>query len=96
MEHDLVAALAQSGKVPVYGLNWKDEPQDAKRWLAQFGDPYAGIAADYDGKVAIDFGVYGAPETFVVNSDGLVIFKHIGPLTQDIINTQLLPLVEGS
>ena len=96
VEHDLVAALAQSGKVPVYGLNWKDEPQDAKRWLAQFGDPYAGIAADYDGKVAIDFGVYGAPETFVVNSDGLVIFKHIGPLTQDIINTQLLPLVEGS
>lgn len=94
VEHELVAELANSGKVPVYGLNWKDEPQDAKRWLAQFGDPYAGIGADYDGKVAIDFGVYGAPETFLVDAEGRIIFKHIGPLTRDIITTQLLPLVE--
>ena len=77
------------GAIPIIGLNWKDERADATRWLRQFGDPYAQIAWDIDGRTAIDFGVYGAPETFLVDADGVIRFKHVGPLTDAIIAKEI-------
>ncbi len=93
VEHPLITELAQ--RLPVFGLNWKDDPQDAQRWLAQFGDPYHAVGFDGDGRVGIDFGVYGAPETFLIDGDGIIRFKHIGPLTPTIIRDELLPALEA-
>lgn len=92
-EHAVLMALAQSGLVPVYGLNYKDERQDALRWLAQHGDPYQAIGVDYEGQVAIDWGVYGAPETYVIDKAGAIRYKHIGPLTGELVQETLLPLI---
>jgi cytochrome c biogenesis protein CcmG, thiol:disulfide interchange protein DsbE len=80
--------------VPIYGLNYKDERDRAKAWLRKYGDPYRAIAFDEDGRVAIDWGVYGAPETFVVDARGIVRYKHIGPLTAKDLQNTILPLVE--
>ncbi|TDK33495.1 DsbE family thiol:disulfide interchange protein [Luteimonas terrae] len=93
-EHAVVAAFAKTQRVRVIGFNWKDEPEDATRWLAQFGDPYALILADYDGRAAIEWGIYGAPETFLVDAAGTVVWKHVGPMTDATIRAQLLPQVE--
>jgi len=93
-EHALLLAISQSGSVPIYGLNYKDERQDALDWLARLGDPYVATAFDADGRVAIDFGVYGAPETFLIAADGTVVYKHIGPLTEAVWTESLLPLVD--
>ncbi len=79
-EHEVVKRLSRSG-VRVIGLNYKDEPADAKNWLATLGNPYRAIAVDYDGRVAIDWGVYGAPETFLIDQDGIIRHKVIGPLS---------------
>ena len=92
-EHPLVTRLAGRGIVRVVGYNYKDEPQDAQRWLAQFGNPYSLILADADGRTAIDWGIYGAPETYLVDSGGIVRWKHVGPLTDAIVNHELLPLL---
>ncbi len=92
-EHSVVSALAARGIVKVVGYNLKDDAADAKRWLAQFGNPYALIMADTDGRTAIDWGIYGAPETYFVDAQGIVRWKFIGPLTEDIIARQLLPLL---
>jgi cytochrome c biogenesis protein CcmG/thiol:disulfide interchange protein DsbE len=92
-EHETLVELAKTGKVDIYGLNYKDNRQDARRWLAQFGNPYVANAFDSDGRVAIDWGVYGAPETFVIDRNGIIRHKHIGPLTTEIINGEILPLV---
>jgi len=92
-EHAVVSAFAARGIVKVVGYNLKDDPADAKRWLAQFGNPYALIMADNDGRAAIDWGIYGAPETYFVDAHGIVRWKFIGPLTDDIIDRQLLPLL---
>jgi cytochrome c biogenesis protein CcmG/thiol:disulfide interchange protein DsbE len=92
-EHETLVELAKTGQVDIYGLNYKDNRQDAKRWLARFGNPYVENAFDGDGRVAIDWGVYGAPETFVIDRNGIIRHKHIGPLTVDIINREILPLV---
>ena len=93
-EHAVVAAFANTQRVRVIGFNWKDEPGDATRWLAQFGDPYALVLADYDGRAAIEWGIYGAPETFLVDAAGTVVWKHVGPMTEATIREQLLPQVE--
>ncbi len=93
-EHPVVSELAK--QLPVYGLNWKDEADEAKRWLDQFGNPYQAIPFDPDGRVGIDFGVYGAPETFLIDADGVIRFKHIGPLSRAIVEQQLLPALESS
>ena len=92
-EHPAITALAARGVVKVVGYNLKDDPSDSQRWLAQFGNPYALIVADEEGRAAIDWGIYGAPETFLVDAHGIVRWKHVGPLTDDIIAAQLLPLL---
>lgn len=92
-EHPAITALAARGVVKVVGYNLKDDPADAQRWLAQFGNPYALIVADAEGRAAIDWGIYGAPETFLVDAQGIVRWKYVGPLTDDVVANQLLPLL---
>jgi cytochrome c biogenesis protein CcmG/thiol:disulfide interchange protein DsbE len=92
-EHPQLVELARTNELPIYGLNYKDERDKALQWLDEFGDPYAANAYDADGQVGIDWGVYGAPETFVVDADGVIRYKHIGPLTDRDINETILPLV---
>lgn len=91
-EHPLLLDLARSESVPLYGLNYKDQREDAIGWLNELGDPYLLSAADLDGRVGIDYGVYGAPETYLIDREGVIRFKHIGPLTPDVIQGKLLPL----
>ncbi len=93
-EHPLVTRLAASGKIKVVGLNWKDEPQDADRWLKRWGDPYHEILVDYEGDTAINLGVYGAPETFLIDANGTIVFKISGVLTPGNIQNDLLPMIE--
>lgn len=90
-EHPYIEQLGRSGKIRLVGFNWKDERQDALRWLQQFGDPYHLIVVDEEGGTAIDWGVYGAPETFLVDAEGIVRWKYIGPITPGVIESQLKP-----
>lgn len=92
-EHPLFMGMQAEGVVPIHGLNYKDQPDNAARWLGAFGDPYARTGADLDGRVAIDWGVYGVPETFVVTQDGRIAHKHIGPLTPKDLEHTILPLI---
>ena len=92
-EHTVLLQLAQSNKVDIYGLNYKDERDKAKQWLAQLGDPYVANAFDADGRVGIDWGVYGAPETFIMDQQGIIRHKHIGPLTVENLNNEILPII---
>ena len=91
-EHPLLVEMAKKGTLPIYGLNWRDQPEDAIAWLARFGDPYVASGVDRDGKVAIDFGVYGAPETYLVDRDGIIRYKHTGALTPRILQERIMPL----
>ena len=93
-EHPLFMKLAAQGTVPLHGLNYKDQPDDAAQWLDSLGDPYTRTGADISGRVAIDWGVYGVPETFVISADGRVAYKHIGPVSEEALNGTILPLVE--
>jgi cytochrome c biogenesis protein CcmG, thiol:disulfide interchange protein DsbE len=93
-EHPLFMQLAASGKVPLHALNYKDRPDEAARWLDTTGDPYTRTGADLNGRVAIDWGVYGVPETFVVSAHGHIAYKHIGPVTHQVLDETILPLVE--
>ena len=92
-EHETLVQLAKTGQVDIYGLNYKDNREEARRWLTRFGNPYVANAFDSDGRVGIDWGVYGAPETFIIDREGIIRHKHIGPLTTEIINDEILPLV---
>ena len=92
-EHPVLMQLNRAGTVPVHGLNYKDRPDDAARWLDTMGDPYTRTGADLDGRVGIDWGVYGVPETFVVDAEGRIAFKQIGPVTPEILDQTILPLV---
>ena len=92
-EHGFLVELSQENNVPIYGLNWKDDRNTALDWLSTLGDPYVGSAFDELGEVAIDWGVYGAPETFLLASDGTVLYKHIAPLTRDIWTSEFLPRI---
>jgi cytochrome c biogenesis protein CcmG/thiol:disulfide interchange protein DsbE len=91
-EHPLLAQLAQSG-VPIYGINFKDKPADAKAFLDQLGNPYARIGADRDGRVALEWGVYGYPETFVIDRAGVVRYRHVGPLMAHDVERTIRPLL---
>jgi cytochrome c biogenesis protein CcmG, thiol:disulfide interchange protein DsbE len=93
-EHPLFMKLAAQGTVPLHGLNYKDQPDDAAKWLDSLGDPYTRTGADISGRVAIDWGVYGVPETFVIGADGRVAYKHIGPVSEEALAGTILPLVE--
>ena len=94
VEHPVIERYAETRKIRVVGYNWKDEPEDALRWLEQFGNPYWVVVADYEGDTAIEWGVYGAPETFLVDAEGIVRWKHVGPLTDEIVDDVLAPMVE--
>lgn len=93
-EHRVLMQLANTGEVAIYGLNYKDERPAALRWLQQFGDPYRANAFDADGRVGIDWGVYGTPETFIIDKQGVIRHKHTGPLTWDIVQHEIMPLVK--
>jgi cytochrome c biogenesis protein CcmG/thiol:disulfide interchange protein DsbE len=93
VEHPVITALAKRGILPIIGLNTRDATEDAVAWLERHGDPYDVILADRDGRISIDFGVYAAPETFLIDASGVIVFKHIGPLTAEIVETQILPLI---
>jgi cytochrome c biogenesis protein CcmG/thiol:disulfide interchange protein DsbE len=93
VEHPLLVDLAKANLVTVVGLNYKDEPKDGLAWLAERGDPYKTSIVDRDGRVGIDFGVYGVPETFVIDKTGVIRYKQIGPLTAEALNDTILPLV---
>ena len=92
-EHTVLLQLARESTVDIYGLNYKDERPAAQQWLQQLGDPYVANAFDADGRAGIDWGVYGAPETFIMDKQGVVRHKHIGPLTVDDLNSTILPLI---
>lgn len=92
-EHPLIMELERRKIVPIYGLNQRDRPEDAERWLAQLGDPYTRTGADLDGRVTIEWGVYGVPETFVIAADGTIAYKHIGQLTVRDLEKTILPLI---
>ncbi len=92
-EHPLFLKLKADGVLPIHGLNYKDRPDDAARWLDRFGDPYTRTGADLNGRVAIDWGVYGVPETFVIGKDGRIAHKHIGALTPQAFEQTILPLI---
>ena len=93
-EHPVLMDLQARGLIPIHGLNYKDPPDDAARWLAEWGDPYTRTGADVDGRVGIDWGVYGVPETFVIGPDGRIAYKHIGPITAAFVSEQLMPMIE--
>ncbi len=92
-EHPLLMGLSAAGAVPIYGLNYKDERSDAIEWLAKLGNPYRAIAADRNGRAGIDWGVYGLPETFVIDQRGGIRYKHISPLDNGLLRNTVLLLV---
>jgi cytochrome c biogenesis protein CcmG/thiol:disulfide interchange protein DsbE len=94
-EHEVVRAFAGSTPVPVIGLNYKDRPDAARRWLQRLGDPYAASLHDPEGRIGIDWGVYGVPETFVVDREGIVRLKITGPLTDELLRTRVEPLLRA-
>jgi len=94
-EHPVLMSLARSGAVPIIGLNYKDKREDGIAWLKRFGDPYALSAFDEKGSVGIDYGVYGVPETYLIDKKGVIRFKQIGIVTPDIVRTRILPLVDS-
>jgi len=93
-EHPIFMQLARVKTVPIHGINYKDAPDDAAQWLNTMGDPYTRTGADLDGRVAIDWGVYGVPETFVVGADGVIAYKHIGAITDQALAETILPLIQ--
>ena len=94
LEHPVVTELARSGIAPVVGLNYKDAREDALPWLRRNGDPYKLSVHDPEGRIGIDYGVYGVPETYVIDRKGVIRYKHIGPLTPEIAQKKLQPLVK--
>jgi len=92
-EHPLWMAVQREGSVPLHGLNYKDRPDDAAKWLTELGDPYTRTGADLNGRVGIDWGVYGVPETFVVDQHGVIRHKFIGAMTREKLDAELMPLV---
>lgn len=95
-EHEALLSIAQQNLVPILGLNWKDDLSLAQRWLKELGNPYVATAFDPEGRAGIDWGVYGAPETFLIDEHGIVIYKHIAPLTLEIWNREFVPRIQAS
>jgi len=93
-EHPVLVDLARRNVVPIYGLDYKDQRADGLRWLQQFGNPYVLSAFDASGRVGIDYGVYGVPETYVIDKRGVIRYKHIGVLTPKIVSEKIVPLVK--
>ncbi len=93
-EHPVLNGLSKQQVVPIIGFNWKDEPETAKAWLRKNGDPYTKSVADREGRVAIDLGVYGAPETFIIDKGGVIRLKHTGPISPSDLKNTIVPLIE--
>jgi cytochrome c biogenesis protein CcmG/thiol:disulfide interchange protein DsbE len=94
-EHPMLMALSKENGVRLYAINYKDDPASARRFLGRYGNPFARAGADASGRVAIDFGVYGVPETYVISGDGKIAYRHVGPLTEQAITEKILPLVQS-
>ncbi|MBT5263636.1 MAG: DsbE family thiol:disulfide interchange protein [Rhodospirillaceae bacterium] len=93
-EHPLLTRYAASGKIRLYGINYKNKKEEALAWLAELGDPYERIGFDLSGRAGIEWGVYGVPETYVVDAKGIIRYRHVGPLTQLVMAETIMPLVE--
>jgi cytochrome c biogenesis protein CcmG/thiol:disulfide interchange protein DsbE len=93
VEHPVIEELAKTGAIRIVGLNFRDETADAQAWLQRFGNPYTMIIQDYSGRTSIDFGVYAAPETFLVDEKGIIVFKQLGALTPAVIEQEILPRI---
>ncbi len=94
LEHPLLMGLAAETKAPLFGIAYKDKPADTARFLAELGDPYGRVGLDEAGRVGIDFGVYGVPETFVIDKAGRIRLRHVGPLTEEDVKNELMPLIK--
>jgi cytochrome c biogenesis protein CcmG/thiol:disulfide interchange protein DsbE len=92
-EHDTLLEIRRASVLPLVGLDWKDDDAQARAWLRQLGDPYTVVAVDHAGRTAIDYGVYGAPESFLINPQGIVVYKVVGELTHDLWTREILPRV---
>jgi cytochrome c biogenesis protein CcmG/thiol:disulfide interchange protein DsbE len=93
-EHPVLEALAASGKARLVGINYKDDPENARRFLGRLGNPYAAVGLDAKGRTAIDWGVYGVPETFVIGPDGTILYKHVGPLSEATLASVIMPEID--
>ena len=93
VEHKTLANISKAEEVPLYGINYKDKPEDIKNWLKKHGNIYNLIGADSDGRVSIDWGVYGVPETFIVDKEGIIRYKHVGPVTDEVYEETFKPLL---
>ena len=94
VEHPLLLALGAKPGVRLFGVDYKDDPASARRFLGRYGNPYSRVGADPSGRVAIDFGVYGVPETYVIAGDGTIAYRHVGPLTEQAVQDNILPLLK--
>lgn len=92
-EHPLLMRMARQNVLPIYGLNYKDEREAGLNWLKDFGDPYVATAFDYNGRVGVDYGVYGTPESYIIDKQGVIRYKHTGPISEEALMTTILPLV---
>ncbi len=95
-EHPVLNDIARAGLAPIVGLNYKDKDDEAAQWLKERGDPYYKSVVDQDGRVGIDWGVIAVPETFIIDEEGKVIYKHTGPITRELVNAEMLPLLTAS
>jgi cytochrome c biogenesis protein CcmG/thiol:disulfide interchange protein DsbE len=93
-EHPVIVNFAQSSKIPVLGFNYKDRPEAASQWLTRHGDPYERVVVDVNGRIGLDYCVYGVPETFLIDRDGIIRYKKIGPLSQTDVSEDILPLIK--
>ena len=94
-EHEILLRMAQENRVPIIGLNYKDSREAALQWLEDLGDPYTRIAVDADGRIGIEWGVYGVPESFLLDPEGIIRYKQIGPLTWKVVEEKLFPLIQS-
>jgi cytochrome c biogenesis protein CcmG/thiol:disulfide interchange protein DsbE len=94
IEHPLLLELAQDARLQIAGLNYKDQPENARRFLGELGNPYSAIGVDEKGRAAINWGVYGVPETFLVGKDGTILYKHVGPLSPEAVLNELMPVAQ--
>jgi len=94
-EHPILVEFSKTGFVPIYGMDYKDTHDEAQQWLNQGGNPYKAVAVDEDGRVGIDYGVYGVPETYVIDKAGMIAYKQIGPITDEVLIDKIIPLVKG-
>lgn len=95
-EHEMLMDIAEQGEVPIYGLNYKDDREEALRWLKTLGNPYTGNLYDPEGQVGLDLGVYGTPESFLVDRNGVIVHKHVGPITPGVWQQELRPIIDAA